>query len=47
MNENLFKHIDILEENINIPDGTLPKHEIDAFCKSYEKKIQKMGGIDL
>lgn len=45
MRENLFKHINIKEENINIPDGTAK--DIEAECKNYEKRIQEQGGIDL
>ncbi len=47
MNEHLFNHIDIPKENINIPDGTLPKEKVSEFCTGYEKKIEQLGGIDL
>lgn len=47
MNENLFDHIDIKKENIHIPDGTLPKDEIAAYCIAYENKIEALGGLDL
>lgn len=47
MNEHLFDHIDIPKENINIPDGTLPKEKISAFCREYEQKIDALGGIDI
>ncbi|QCR22265.1 glucosamine-6-phosphate deaminase [Pontibacter sp. SGAir0037] len=47
MNENLFDHIDIAKANIHIPDGTLPKEEIHAFCLEYEQKIEALGGLDL
>ncbi|QMU30013.1 glucosamine-6-phosphate deaminase [Adhaeribacter radiodurans] len=47
MNENLFDHIDIPKENVNIPDGTLPLEEIPAFCLAYERKIEDLGGLDL
>ncbi|WP_370589902.1 glucosamine-6-phosphate deaminase [Rufibacter sp. LB8] len=46
MNENLFDHIDIERQNINIPDGTLPLEEIPAFCLNYERKIEELGGLD-
>ncbi|KAJ49512.1 glucosamine-6-phosphate deaminase [Clostridium tetanomorphum] len=45
MRENLFKHINMKEENINIPDGTAK--DIQAECKNYEKRISEQGGIDL
>ena len=47
MNENLFDHIDIPKENINIPSGEIGEKEIKKFCSSYEKKIDKNGGIDI
>lgn len=47
MNEHLFNHIDIPKENINIPDGTLPKEKVGDFCRDYEDKIDKLGGIDI
>ena len=47
MHENLFDHIDIPKENINIPSGTIKPNNIEKFCKSYEDKIKDCGGIDL
>lgn len=47
MNEHLFDHIDIPRKNINIPDGTLPKDKVAAYCREYDEKIEKLGGIDL
>lgn len=47
MNELLFDHIDIPRHNINIPDGTLAKDKVSTFCKEYEEKIDRLGGIDL
>lgn len=46
MNEYLFDHIDIPKENIHIPDGTLAKEEVSAFCEAYERKIEALGGLD-
>ncbi|MET0571272.1 MAG: glucosamine-6-phosphate deaminase [Pedobacter agri] len=46
MDVNLFNHIDILRENINVPDGTLSEDEIQAYCIAYEKKIAENGGLD-
>ncbi len=34
-------------ENINIPDGTLPREKVNEFCANYEKKINDLGGIDI
>jgi len=47
MNKNLFDHIDIPKEHINIPDGTLPQEAIQAFCEAYEHKISSLGGLDI
>jgi glucosamine-6-phosphate deaminase len=47
MNENLFDHIDIPKQNIHIPDGTLEKDQIVAFCLDYERKIEELNGLDL
>ncbi|CAN5234577.1 glucosamine-6-phosphate deaminase [soil metagenome] len=47
MHEHLFDHIDIPKKNINLPDGTIKKDQVAAFCKAYEAKIQRLGGIDV
>lgn len=46
MHEYLFNHIDIQPENIHIPDGTLKKDAVAAFCEEYEAKIAQVGGLD-
>src|ERR1051325_6108385 len=35
MQEHLFDHIDIDPKNIHIPDGTLPREKVNAFCQQY------------
>lgn len=47
MDENLFNHIDIKDENIHIPDGTLERDEVEHYCRRYEEKIRDVGGLDL
>ncbi|PXY46702.1 glucosamine-6-phosphate deaminase [Flavobacterium hydrophilum] len=47
MKELLFNHVDILPENIHIPDGTLSKEAIADYCADYETKIEALGGLDL
>lgn len=47
MREYLFDHIDIPEENINIPDGTIPLNKLIEYCNEYEAKIKRLGGLDL
>ena len=46
MNVHLFSHIDIKPENIFTPKGDLSNEEINDYCRSYEKKITELGGID-
>ncbi|MGB3143204.1 MAG: glucosamine-6-phosphate deaminase [Maribacter sp.] len=46
MHEHLFNHVDIPEENIHIPDGTVANEETIAYCLSYERKIKEFGGLD-
>ncbi|HDK7138126.1 TPA: glucosamine-6-phosphate deaminase [Clostridium botulinum] len=45
MINNLFNHVNIDKNNINIPNGMADNIEIE--CKEYERKIDKAGGIDL
>ena len=47
MHDNLFDSIDIKPENINIPNGEIDQKNLRSHCISYEKKIKKLGGIDL
>jgi len=47
MHEHLFKYVDILPENINIPDGNIPLNEVPTYCAVYEKKIKDAGGLDI
>lgn len=42
---NLFDHINIRKDRVNIPDGMAK--DIPAFCAEYEEKIKNAGGIDL
>ncbi len=47
MREHLFDHVDIPDENVHIPDGTLPPERIAEYCREYERAIERAGGIDL
>ncbi len=47
MHEHLFNHVDILPENINIPDGTVSAEELRQYCIDYEMKIKSYGGLDI
>ncbi|WBX75271.1 glucosamine-6-phosphate deaminase [Tenacibaculum ovolyticum] len=46
MHEHLFNYIDILPENVNVPDGTINANEIHQYCIDYELKIKEAGGLD-
>jgi glucosamine-6-phosphate deaminase len=46
MKEQLFDHVDIPVENYFIPVGNMPQSQIADFCKSYEAKIDSLGGLD-
>jgi glucosamine-6-phosphate deaminase len=46
MRENLFDHIDIDPGSVHLPDGTLPRDQVAAFCDRYEASIREAGGID-
>ena len=46
MHEHLFNHVDILPENINIPDGMVSDEDLHQSCVDYEMKIKSVGGID-
>ncbi|MBP4136900.1 glucosamine-6-phosphate deaminase [Flavobacterium geliluteum] len=46
MHEHLFDHVNILEGNINIPDGKISSEELQQYCIDYEMKIKAYGGLD-
>lgn len=46
MHEHLFNHIDILPENVNIPDGKITTDQAVEYCLGYDKKIKDFGGLD-
>ncbi|HUM59187.1 MAG TPA: glucosamine-6-phosphate deaminase [Bacillota bacterium] len=45
MYEELFKHINIRQENTYVPDGLT--RDPEKYCQWYEEEIKKAGGIDL
>ncbi len=47
MREQLFDHIDMPEEQINIPQGAVAREEVFEACQAYEEKILACGGIDV
>ncbi len=42
---NLFSHVDIRRENVNILNGNAP--DVEAECRRFEEKIARYGGIGL
>jgi glucosamine-6-phosphate deaminase len=46
MRENFFAHVNVVEGNIHIPDGTVGG-DYEDYCAEYERAIQRAGGIDL
>ncbi|MDZ4817652.1 MAG: glucosamine-6-phosphate deaminase [Planctomycetota bacterium] len=47
MHEHLFDLVDILPENVHIPNGTIPIEQVQNYCQQYEQQIVNAGGIDL
>jgi glucosamine-6-phosphate deaminase len=47
MREHLFEHVDLDSANAHVPDGTIPRDDVDAYCERYEKAIAQAGGLDL
>ena len=45
--ENLFSQVDADAANVHIPDGTVPREDLDAWCRDYEQAVRDAGGIDL
>ena len=46
MHEHLFNHVDIVPENIHIPDGSVSLKKAREHCLAYEEKIKSFGGLD-
>jgi glucosamine-6-phosphate deaminase len=46
MRENFFEQVDVDPRNVHIPRGDLPRHELEAHCRDYERAILAAGGID-
>lgn len=45
MHDNLFNHVNINHDRINLPDGT--NQDAKAECQRYDDVIKSVGGIDL
>ncbi len=44
--ENLFAHVNVVRENVHIPDGSVPRERLAEHCVAYERAIAEAGGID-
>ena len=44
--ENLFEHVNISRENVHIPRGDIPNHEVDEHCRAFDQAIVRAGGLD-
>ena len=47
MREHLFDRVDIPADQWHVPDGTLAREDVAAYCADYEAAIAAVGGIDL
>ncbi len=47
MREHLFDHVDMDPASAHVPDGTVPRDDIGAYCERYEKAVAAAGGLDL
>ena len=46
MRENFFEHVHLDPANTHVPRGDLPRGQIEAHCRDYERAIAGAGGID-
>jgi len=42
IHEDFLNHVDILPENIHLPDGTVPIEQISEYCASFDKNIKNI-----
>ena len=42
LHETLLDKVDIRKENIHIPDGTVPKQLVSAYCAEFDKKARNL-----
>lgn len=45
MHDNLFNHVNIKEENTNVPNGM--NMDAEAECKRYDELVKSLGGADI
>ena len=42
IHEQFLRHIDILPENVHIPDGSVSEQEVSEYCAAYDKSVRKI-----
>ena len=42
IHEEFLNHIDILPENVHIPDGTVPEDRVSEYCASYDHSVRRI-----
>ncbi|MBR2429276.1 MAG: glucosamine-6-phosphate deaminase [Alistipes sp.] len=42
IHDEFLKHVDILPDNIHIPNGSIPESIVSEYCAEYEKSIRKI-----
>ncbi|HLA83461.1 MAG TPA: glucosamine-6-phosphate deaminase [Thermoguttaceae bacterium] len=47
MRETFFDHVNIPDENVHVPDGTVVPTDVSRYCRDYEAAIRRAGGIDI
>ena len=45
--EHFLNHVNVHEDNIHIPDGTMNPEDVPHFCQNYEIAMTQAGGLDL
>ena len=47
LRERFLNHIDIEQQNIFTPDGSIIQDAVTEYCRLYEQRIKSFGGIDV
>ena len=47
LRERFLDHIDIEQQNIFTPDGSISQDAVTEYCRLYEQRIKSFGGIDV
>jgi glucosamine-6-phosphate deaminase len=47
LRERFLNHIDIEQQNIFTPDGSISQDAVTEYCRLYEQRIKSFGGIDV